>query len=147
MKTLILIPLLSSLMAFGYREKEVLPQLNASLIGKWTNARVQVQYVVDSHLVHQQEITDKKGEVYDFAETTVRVKHTDGTTAQGTYSVVMEEEKKVVLYLNGTITSYTLIAATPTRLIWQTDLDDTYYYEGSARKSAERAIYTEEFKR
>lgn len=148
MKTLVLIPFLYCLLVFDYREKkEGATQLNDLIKGRWTNERTQIQYIVDSHLVHEKEITAERGKVYDFDEKTVRVKYSDGTTAQGTYSLVMEEEKKVVLHLLGTTITYNLIAVTPTDMTWQTDLGDVYYYEGFTRKSAERAIYTEEFKK
>ncbi|MDQ4140915.1 MAG: hypothetical protein M3142_10365 [Bacteroidota bacterium] len=149
MKTFILIPLLYFLLGFGESEKqENSTQLNDLLKGKWTNERTQLQYIVDSHLVHEEEITEEKGKSYSFDTNTVRVIYPDGTTAQGTYSVFLEEEKKkVTLQIRGTTTTYTLIAITPTSMTWQTDLEDTSYSEGFTRKSAERAIYTEVFKK
>jgi len=149
MKLLTFIPLLFCLLGLSFPEQpEVAIQQNDQLKGTWKSDRIQIQYIVDSHLVHEQELTAVSGNIYDFDEAVVRVKYPDGTTAQGTYAVVKEyETKKVVLYLPGTTTTYTLIAVTPTRMIWQKDLDDVYYKEGSTQKSAERAIYTEEFKK
>jgi len=148
MKLLILIPILLSLLNLNFWEKnEITLQQNNLLKGKWKSERIQVQYVVDSHLVHEQEITTEKCTVYDFENTIVRVKYPDGTSAQGTYSLVTEaEEKKIVLHLPSTTTTYLLISITPTHMIWQKDLDDVYYKEGLKQKSAERAIYTEVFK-
>lgn len=149
MKILVFILLLYSLLSFGYRQKEVVTtQLNEQIKGRWTSNRTQLQYIVDSHLVHEEEITTERGKTYDFDGMTVRVTYPNGATAQGTYSVVMEDDKKkVVLQLLGTTTSYHLLAVTPTSMAWQKDLDDVYYYEGFTQKSAERALYTEEFKK
>ena len=149
MKQLILIPLLFCLVRLGSPEKEeVTIQRNDLIKGSWKSERIRIQYIVDSHLVYEQEVTAGSGNVYDFDNTMVRIKYPDGSTAQGTYSVVREEEeKKVVIHISGSTTTYTLIAVTPTRMIWQKDLDDVYYNEGQTQKSAERAIYTEEFKK
>ena len=149
MKTLLFIPLLFCLLGLSYPEKqEVTIQLNEQIKGSWKSELIQIQYIVDSHLVHEQDITPEKGNVYDFEGTVVRVKYPDGTTAQGTYSVVREAEtKKVMLHLPGTTTTYLLIAVTPTSMVWQRDLDEVYYNHGSTQKSAERAIYTEVFKK
>lgn len=149
MKTLIFLPLLFCFLSLGYfQKKEVTIQGNGQIKGRWQSEQIQIQYIVDSHLVHEKEITPQRGNVYDFGDTVVRVKYPDGTTAQGTYTVVREaEEKKVVLRLPGTTTTYTLIALTPTHMVWQRDLDDVYYTEGSVQKSAERAIYTEELEK
>jgi len=149
MKTFIYIPLLFCLLSLGYLEKKkVTIQLNDQIKGCWKSEQMQIQYIVDSHLVYEQELTPERGNVYDFDGTVVRVKYPDGTTAQGTYSVVKEaEEKKVVLHLPGTTTTYTLIALAPSRMVWQRDLDDVHYNEGLTQKSAERAIYTEVFKK
>jgi len=149
MKTLIFIPLLFCLLGLGYPEKkEITIQLHDWIKGSWKSEQIQVQYIVDSHLVYEREITTEKGNVYSFDDTVVRVKYPDGTTAQGTYAVVREaEEKKVVLHVSGTTTTYLLIALTPTRMVWQRDLDDVFYNEGLTQKSAERAIYTEEFRK
>jgi hypothetical protein len=148
MKTLFLILLLYCCsLSYGNKANPEIPNaLNDLVIGKWTNKRIQVQYIVDSHLVHEEEITAEKGKVYIFDNSTVRVEYMGGTTAQGTYTIIMEDErKKLVLNLSGTTTTYSLIALTSTSMAWQKDLEDTYYYEGFTRKSAERAIYTEEF--
>ncbi|KAA5547843.1 hypothetical protein [Adhaeribacter rhizoryzae] len=149
MKLLTFIPLLFCLLGLSYPEKqEVAMSQSDQLKGTWKRDRIQIQYIVDSHLVHEQEITAESGNIYDFEEEKVRVKYPDGTSAQGTYAVVKEyESKKVILNLPGNTTTYTLIAVTPTRMIWQRDLDDVYYKEGSTQKSAERAICTEEFKK
>ena len=62
--------------------------------------------------------------------------------------MVREAEKKnLVLHLAGTTTTYMLISVTPTYMVWQRDLDDVNYNEGSTQKSAERAVYTEVFKK
>ncbi|PSR53570.1 hypothetical protein AHMF7605_08535 [Adhaeribacter arboris] len=149
MKILFFIPLLCWIVDVGPKVKpETNTPLNSSIKGKWTNERTHLQFIVDSHLVHEEEITDEKGKEYNFDGTTVQVIYPDGTTAQGTYSVFIEEEKKkLFMQLRGTTNTYTLIAVTPTSMAWQKDLEDTYYYEGFTRKSAERAIYTEELKR
>jgi hypothetical protein len=149
MKTHIFLSFLFCLLGLGHWEnKEVNFPFNNQLIGRWKSERIQIQYVVDSHLVHEQEISAEKGNGYDFDETTVRVKYPDGTTAQGTYSLVKEaEEKKLVLHLSGTTTTYLLISVTPTHMVWQKDLDNVNYNEDLTQKSAERAIYTEVFKK
>ncbi|GEO04598.1 hypothetical protein AAE02nite_22620 [Adhaeribacter aerolatus] len=149
MKTLIYFPLLFWLAGLGNPEKQqVAGQRHDSIKGSWKSGRIQIQYIVDSHLVHEQEIATEKGNVYDFDGTMVRVKYPDGTTAQGTYSVVREEKtKKVILHLPGITTTYTLIAVTSSRMVWQRDLDDVYYKAGQIQKSAERAIYTEELEK
>ncbi|MGV3589804.1 MAG: hypothetical protein ACO1OF_22545 [Adhaeribacter sp.] len=149
MKLLTLLPLLFCFLGLSYPEQpEDAIQQKDQLKGTWQRDRIQIQYIVDSHLVHERELTAESGNVYDFDEATVRVKYPDGTTAQGTYAVVKEDEsKKVILHLPGNTTTYTLIAVTSTRMIWQRDLDDVYYTEGATQKSAERAIYTEEFKK
>ena len=149
MKTHIFLPFLFCLMGLGHWEnKEVNSPPNNQLIGRWKTEQIQIQYVVDSHLVHEQEISAEKGNGYDFDDTTVRVKYPDGTTAQGTYSVVKEAEgKKLVLHLPGTTTTYLLISVTPTHMVWQKDLDNVNYNEDFTQKSAERAIYTEVFKK
>ncbi|RDC64517.1 hypothetical protein [Adhaeribacter pallidiroseus] len=136
-------------LSYGYHEKQEIPnQLNSLLTGKWTSKQVQVQYIVDSHLVHEEKLTVEKGKAYIFDKTSVRVEYQGGTTALGSYKVMLEEErKKIALDLPGNSTTYSLIAITPTSMVWQKDLEDTYYYEGFTRKSAERAIYTEEFVR
>ena len=145
MKTLILMPLLFCTLAFGFPAKQEAPaQQHEQLKGSWQTVQMQVQYIVDSHLVYEREIAAEKGNVYTFEGKVVRVKHPDGTTAQGTYTVVKEaEEKQVILQLPGTSATYTLIALTPTRMVWQRDLEDVFYNEGATQKSAERAIYTE----
>jgi hypothetical protein len=149
MKTLIFITLLFCSLSLGYLEnKEDTIQLHERIKGRWQSEQIQIQYIVDSHLVHEQNITPERGNVYNFDGPVVRVKYPDGTTAQGTYTMVIEaEEKKVVLQLPDAITTYTLISVTPTRMVWQKDLDDVYYKEGSVQKSAERAIYTEVLKK
>jgi hypothetical protein len=149
MKTHIFLSFLFCLLGLGnWENKEVNFPLNNQLIGRWKSERIQVQYVVDSHLVHEQEISAEKGNGYDFDDTTVRVKYPDGTTAQGTYSLVKEaDEKKLVLHLSGTTITYLLISVTPTHMVWQKDLDNGHYNEDLTQKSAERAIYTEVFKK
>jgi hypothetical protein len=149
MKTHIFLSFLFCLLGLGnWENKEVNSPLNNQLIGRWKSERIQVQYVVDSHLVHEQEISAEKGNGYDFDDTTVRVKYPDGTTAQGTYSLVIEaDEKKLVLHLSGTTITYLLISVTPTHMVWQKDLDNGHYNEDLTQKSAERAIYTEVFKK
>jgi hypothetical protein len=149
MKTFIYIPVLFCLLNLGSLEKqEVTSQLHDQIKGCWQSEQIQIQYIVDSHLVYEQELPPERGNVYNFDGTVVRVKYPDGTTAQGTYAVVKEAEaKKVVLQVSGTTTTYTLIALNPTRMVWQRDLDDVYYTEGSTQKSAERAIYTEVLKK
>ena len=150
MKILIFISFLFCLSGLGdWENKEVNFPPNNQLIGRWKTEQIQIQYVVDSHLVHEQEISAEKGNGYDFDDTTVRVKYPDGTTAQGTYSVVKEAEEKklLVLHLPGTTTTYMLISVTPTHMVWQKDLDNVHYNEDLTQKSAERAIYTEVFKR
>src|SRR5688500_9296597 len=115
MKTFIFNSFLFCLLGLGlWENKEVNFPLNNQIIGRWKTVQIQIQYVVDSHLVHEQEISAEKGNGYDFDDTTVRVKYPDGTTAQGTYSVVKEaEKKKLVLHLPGTTTTYLLISVTP----------------------------------
>ena len=149
MKILIFISFLFCLLGLGdWENKEVNCPLNHQIIGRWKTEQIQIHYVVDSHLVHEQEISAEKGNEYDFDDTTVRVKYPDGTTAQGTYSVVKEGEgKKLVLHLPGTTTTYLLISVTPTHMVWQKDLDNVNYNEDLTQKSAERAIYTEVFKK
>ena len=150
MKILIFISFLFCLLGLGdWENKEVNSPPNNQLIGRWETEQIQIQYVVDSHLVHEQEISAEKGNGYDFDDTTVRVKYPDGTTAQGTYSVVKdaEEKKLLVLHLPGTTTTYLLISVTPTHMVWQKDLDNVNYNEDFTQKSAERAIYTEVFKK
>ena len=134
-------------LSYGNKERqEFTNQLNHLIIGKWTNKRIQVQYIVDSHLVHEEEITSEKGTVYTFDKTSFQIKYPGGTTAQGTYTVMLEDDKrKIVLNLPNATTIYSLVAITPSSMVWQKDLENTYYNEGSNRKSAERAIYTEEF--
>ena len=140
MKTFIFNSFLFCLLGLGdWENKEVNSPPNNQLIGRWETEQIQIQYVVDSHLVHEQEISAEKGNEYDFDDTTVRVKYPDGTTAQGTYSVVKEAEgKKLVLHLPGTTTTY---------MVWQKDLDNVNYNENLTQQSAERAIYTEVFKK
>ncbi|QMU29683.1 hypothetical protein [Adhaeribacter radiodurans] len=149
MKNLLLLPLFSCLLGLGYWTKQQTgTQLNDILKGKWGNERIQLQYIVDSNLMHEEEIISEKGKTYSFDGSTIQITYPDGTVAQGTYSVFMEEEKKkVALQLHGTTTTYTLIAVTPTSMTWQKDMEDTNYQEGLTRKSAERAIYTEVFKK
>jgi len=149
MKTIIFIPFLFWLLKLGYLEKkEVLIQRNDQIKGKWKSEKAQVQYVVDSHLVYEQEVTTEKGNVYNFDDKEVQVTYPDGTTVQGTYAVVKEGEKKnLVLQVAGTTTTYMLISVTPTHMVWQRDLDDVNYNEGFTQKSAERAVYTEVFKK
>ena len=149
MKLHILIPFWFCLLKLGYPNNQVIiNQLNDDIKGSWKSEQIQIQYIVDSHLVHEQEISAEKSYKYDFDGTMVRVTYPDGTTAQGTYNVVKEAEKKlVVLNLPGTTITYILIAVTPSRLVWQRDLDDVYYNEGQTLKSAERAIYTEVLKK
>jgi hypothetical protein len=147
MKTLIFIPFLFCLLKLGHWEnKEVNSPFNNQIIGRWKTERIQIQYVVDSHLVHEQEISAEKGNGYAFDDTTVRVKYPDGSTAAGTYSLV-KEEKRLVLHLPGTTITYMLISVTPTHMVWQKDLDNVNYNEDLTQKSAERAIYTEVFKK
>jgi hypothetical protein len=150
MKTHIFLSSLFCLLGLGHWEnKEVNFPLNNQLIGSWKSEGIQIQYVVDSHLVHEEEISAEKGKGYDFDDRTVRVKYPDGTTAQGTYSLVKEAEEKklLVLHLPGTTTTYMLISVTPTHMVWQKDLDNVNYTEDLTQKSAERAIYTEVFKK
>ena len=129
-------------------KQEVINKYDEQIKGKWTNERVQIQYIVDSHLVHEKEITTQKGKVFYFDGEKVQVKYPDGTTAQGSFNVLLDgEDKKLVIQLAGTTTTYNLVAVTPGSMVWQKDLEDVYYYDGTTRKSAERAIYTEEFKR
>ena len=145
MKTLTLIPLLFCLLSFciGVKKESTLP-LNNQLKGKWKSERIQIQYVVDSHSVHEQDLTSEKGNLYDFDDTKVRVTYPDGKTTQGTYAVVNEgDEKKLELHLADEITTYLLISVTPTHMVWQRDLDHVTYTEGQTQKAAERAIYTE----
>ena len=152
MKIVILIPLLFSLLESSHKEErenaapyKISTQLtiDEQIKGKWVNEKSTLEYIVDSNLVHEREITEEKGTKYEFDGKTIWVTYKDGTTQQGSYSVINSEGKnQIILNLAGTTTSFNLIAGKPTSMIWQTDYDDLYYREGGKLKSAERVIYT-----
>ncbi|QNF31524.1 hypothetical protein HUW51_01830 [Adhaeribacter swui] len=119
---------------------------DSSIQGRWAPKSMQTQYVVDSHLVHEEEHAPEKNKIYVFDNATVRVEYTGGHTVPGTYRIYNEDDrKKIVIQLPGTTATYNLIALTATSMVWQQDLDNTSYQAGTELKSAERAIYTQVF--
>lgn len=145
-----LLPVLMCLVLFscGEDEKdESIPAIDDQLKGTWVKSLIRLQYYdASGKMDFEDQVTEENGELYEFDASTLTATDNDDNSVETiSYTIINKDGGNFIILSDGTDEiEYKVISITEDKLIWQSEYEYLDYFNPT-RKTAEKAIYVEEF--
>jgi len=150
---LFLFPLLFALALTGCGKDEKSdpdpsPTVKSQLQGSWQKRLIRLQYYdAAGKMDFEDLVTEENDYVYTFDENTMTADYNDSSPLDvATYEIRSRGEKNYVHLSNGTDeVENEILKLNSSELIWQDEYEYLNYSKGNVSKTADHAIYIEEF--